>query len=368
MHELIASTTGDFDRESQWRYASEIFKCPKAFAIGMNELCAITRAPLENCKIVMAEWVKSGWIDEYLEVPVFDRPTFIIAAPRSGSTLLFESLRKIPGMWSIGRESHDIFDGVLGHTVGNPRFESVRATARDVDPKKTETLMRLFTERLIDAGSDRSYVDQPPDRRPKAIRFLDKLPKNSFRVPFLAGSFPDAKFIFLTRNPRDNISSLIDGWHEGRRSGRFVTYSRLPGTALENWCFVLPPGWRGMANRSVADIAAFQWASSNETALDDLLALAPERWCAVSFAALLSEPIAELRRLAEFIGLELDASALGMESGLLAVSSSALSLPSPDKWRRNALEIERVLPEVESTRARIENMIAARDVITCTPT
>jgi hypothetical protein len=70
---------------------------------------------------------------------------------------------------------------VPGHHVGNPPFDS---------------------------------VDQP-DRRPKAVRFLDGPIKNSFRVPFLAGSFPDAKFIFLTRNPRDNISSLIDGWHEG---------------------------------------------------------------------------------------------------------------------------------------------------------
>ncbi len=304
--------------------------------------------------------VKTGRIDEDVEVPAFDRPVFIIAAPRSGSTLLYESLRKIPGMWSIGGESHEIFDGVLEHHVGNPQFESIRATARDVDPKKTETMIRLFTHGLIDADTDRCFVNQPPEQRPKAIRFLDKLPKNSFRVPFLAGSFPDAKFIFLTRNPRENISSLIDGWHEGRRTGRFVTYGRLPGTALENWCFVLPPGWRGVVNKSVADIAAFQWAKSNETALDDLLGLAPDRWCAVSFAALMSQPIAELRRLAGFIGLEFDAGDLGMKNGALAVSSSALSLPSPDKWRKNALEIERVMPQVEATAVRIENMIAAQ--------
>ncbi len=294
---------------------------------------------------------------DHLEVPVFDRPTFIIAAPRSGSTLLFESLRTIPGLWTIGGESHEIFDGVLGHHVGNPQFESIRATARDVDPRKTEEIIRCFTCHLIDAHSTR-YVDLAPDRRPKSIRLLDKLPKNSFRVPFLAGSFPDAKFIFLTRNARDNIGSLIDAWHEGRRSGRFVTYRRLPGTAFENWCFVLPPGWRGVANESVADIAAFQWAKSNETALDDLSRLAPDRWCAVSFAALISQPIAELRRLAGFMGLEFDARHLAMENGLLAVSSSALSRPSPDKWRRNSIELARVLPQVEATAARIENTVA----------
>lgn len=303
----------------------------------------------------------SRGVDEF-EVPAFDRPTFIIAAPRSGSTLLFESLRKIPGMWSIGGESHEIFDGVLGHHVGNPQFESIRATARDVEPKKTETIIRYFTRHAIDAHSAH-FFDLPVDRRPTSIRFLDKLPKNSFRVPFLAASFPDAKFVFLTRNPRDNISSLIDAWHEGRRSGRFVTYRRLPGTALENWCFVLPPGWRGVANKSVADIAAFQWARSNETALDDLLDLAPDRWCAVSYAALISQPITELRRLAGFIDMKLDERSLGMENDALAVSSSALSLPSPEKWRNNALEIERVLPAVKATAVRIEKSIAARSAI-----
>ncbi len=296
---------------------------------------------------------------DYLEIPAFDRPTFIIAAPRSGSTLLFESLRKMPGLWSIGGESHEIFDTVLGHHVGNPQFESVRATARDVEPERTAALIRYFTRRSIDAHSAR-YVDLPTEQRPKSIRFLDKLPKNSFRVPFLADSFPDARFIFLTRNPRENISSLIDAWHEGRRSGRFVTYRRLPGTAFENWCFVLPPGWRGMVNKSEAEIAAFQWVKANETALDDLLCLTPNRWCAVSFAALIAQPIAELRRLAGFIGVDFDARSLGIENNRLAVSSSALSLPSPDKWRRNAVEIERVLPQVEATATRIENMLAAR--------
>ena len=34
---------------------------------------------------------------------------FIVAAPRSGSTLLFETLLRSPTLWTIGGESHAIF-------------------------------------------------------------------------------------------------------------------------------------------------------------------------------------------------------------------------------------------------------------------
>lgn len=291
-------------------------------------------------------------------LPRFDRPIFIIAAPRSGSTLLFDSLRTLPGIWSIGRESHQIFDNVLQHWFGNPHFESVRATERDATPERTDALIRLFTHRLIDGKTGRRYLDLPLDVQPDTIRFLDKLPKNSFRVAFLAASFPDARFIFLTREPRGNISSLIDAWREGRRTGRFVTYRKLPGTAFENWCFVLPPGWRRMVTQSLEEIAAFQWMTSNETALDDLLALPRDRWCAVTYDALIAQPIAELRRLSVFIDQEFNEDVLGIKNGALAVSRTALSPPNPDKWHGNATEIERILAKVRATERRIAEAIA----------
>jgi hypothetical protein len=307
----------------------------------------------------MTESVKAAASPIHAEPPILDRPVFIIAAPRSGSTLLFDALRRIPGLWTIGRESHAIFDEVLQHHVGNPGFESVRATKGDATPQRTRALVRRFSHQLIDALGHR-HADLPADRRPASIRLLDKLPKNSFRVAFLAATFPDARFIFLTREPRGNISSMIDAWREGGRTGRFVTYRRLPGSTFQNWCLVLPPGWRALVDESVADIAAFQWARSNETALDDLQDLSPDHWCTVSYADLVAQPIVELRRLSAFVGLEFDERDIGLENGALAVSRTALSPPSPDKWQCNAVEIERILPKVAATIARIEAAIGAR--------
>ena len=36
-------------------------------------------------------------------------PVIIVSAPRAGSTLLFERLMSVDGLWSIGGESHGIF-------------------------------------------------------------------------------------------------------------------------------------------------------------------------------------------------------------------------------------------------------------------
>ena len=42
----------------------------------------------------------------------FDRPVFILAAPRSGSTLLFETLAHSTTLWTIGGEGHEIIEGI----------------------------------------------------------------------------------------------------------------------------------------------------------------------------------------------------------------------------------------------------------------
>lgn len=357
--EFLSCFIDDIDYESLYRVIIDVFSCPKQLSVGLTDLSTKINRPLDSCRTLVTALVRGSLLEEVFEPPDFDRPIFIIAAPRSGSTLLFDHMRKISGIWSIGGESHKIFDGVLQHQCSNPQFESVRATQADATPERTSALIDLFSRRLIEGATGLRYLDCSPRQRPRSVRLLDKLPKNSFRVAFLKASFPNAQFIFLSREPRGNISSLIDAWREGRVTGRFVTYKRLPGTDFKNWCFVLPPGWRQVVNQDVEEIAAFQWMKSNEMALDDLLGLSRDSWCSVSYSALTSQPLVELRRLCEFVGQEFDSKALGLESGALAVSRAALLPPGPDKWKSNAAQIERVLPKVQATAERLEKVMAA---------
>lgn len=306
-------------------------------------------------KRLLATMVRATWIVEWVVHPTFDRPIFIIAAPRSGSNLLFEQLSAVPQLWHIGGESHRIFDRALRHHLRNPEFESHRATALEQSWSRTHAIVDMFTRRLIEGQSGVRLMDMSQQERPRRVRILDKLPKNAFRVSFLNASFPDARFIYLWREPKGNISSLIDAWQEGRRSGRFVTYRQLPGTSFKDWCFVLPPGWRKWVHADLAQIAAFQWASANQSALDDLIKLPHDRWCSVSYRDLTNNPVAELRRICAFSGLQLGP--LGaLCQPISRLSRTTLTPPSADKWKKNAELIMQILPSVLPVAERIEKI------------
>src|SRR5438093_283101 len=43
---------------------------------------------------------------------MIDRPVIVVSPPRSGSSLLFETLSMSPDLWTVGGESHRIIEGV----------------------------------------------------------------------------------------------------------------------------------------------------------------------------------------------------------------------------------------------------------------
>ena len=148
--------------------------------------------------------------------PGFDRPVFIVSTPRSGSTLLFEALAQAPGLFTIGRESHQLIEGISGLHPSERGWKSNRLTAQDATSERVEALAQAFRERLRDRAAE-----TPAGQ----IRMLEKTPKNALRVPFLDACFPDAIFIYLYRDPRETLGSMMEAW----LSGAFRTYPDLPG-------------------------------------------------------------------------------------------------------------------------------------------
>jgi uncharacterized protein (TIGR03032 family) len=273
----------------------------------------------------------------------FERPVFIVAAPRSGSTLLFETLARSPGFVTVGGESHEVFERIPRLDSAQRGFDSNRLTAADADPQTAETVRRGFVELLRDRHG------RPPAPG-TAFRMLEKTPKNALRIPFLDAVFPDALFIYLYREPRDNLSSILDAW----RSGRFITYTHLPGWSGLPWSLLLIPDWRRWNGKPLPEIAAAQWESAHRHMLDDLGRLPPQRWCAVSYAELLADPQATAERLCRFAGVPWDAQL----QGELPLSRHTLTSPAPDKWRKNAAELETVLPTLVATDEQIRQVLA----------
>ena len=65
----------------------------------------------------------------------FDRPIFIVSAPRSGSTLLFETLAQSPELATIGGESHRVIEGITELSMPARNWQSNRLQAADATPE-----------------------------------------------------------------------------------------------------------------------------------------------------------------------------------------------------------------------------------------
>ncbi len=271
------------------------------------------------------------------------RPIIIVSPPRSGSSLLFETLARAPGLYSIGGESHQVIESIPALRPDQRGWPSNELRAGDATPPVAQNLHDLFLANLRDRNRQR-----PPAQGP--VRMLEKTPKNALRVPFLAEVFPDATFVYLYRDPRETISSMLDAW----RSGRFVTYPSLPDWEGEPWSLLLTPRWRELIGRSLGEIVVDQWVQTTTRLLDDLEALGPDRWCVASYDRLVADPAAEIGQLCEHLGLEWDVDL----SGELPPSRHTLDSPHPDKWRRNSEDLDPAWDPVRPVASRAHDVFA----------
>jgi hypothetical protein len=266
---------------------------------------------------------------------LIDRPIFVVSTPRSGSTLLFETLEQAPGLFTIGGESHWLIEDVPGLSPAERSWQSNRLTAEDATPQTVEQLARAFHSELQDRDG------HPAEG---AVRMLEKTPKNALRVPFFAAAWPDASFVYLYRDVHESLASMMEAW----ASGAFRTYPKLPGWTGYPWSLLLVPGWKELISQPLPVVVAHQWATTTNILLDDLSKLSPERVTMVANADFLASPQAVAQALAGSLGLEWDR-ALG---GQLPLSKTTVSQPRPDKWRRLEREIEAVMPIVAAADER----------------
>jgi len=269
-------------------------------------------------------------------VKSFDRPVFIVAPPCSGASLFFETLALAPGTVTLGGEGHLVFDGVPSLAPEQRGFDSNRLLAEDADPAVVRNLEALLRDRV------RDRYGQPPPAGAGGLRLVEMTPRNALRVPFLAAAFPDARFVYVFRDPRQTISSAVEAW----RAKASVTYPDLPGWDGDPWSLLLVPGWRGLRGLPLEEVVAWQWAITTRHLLDDLEVLPPERWCVASYDDLVERPAEEIARLRHFLGL-------GWDHEL-----AARTVTPPDPG--TAATVGGVLPEVHAQMERARDLFARR--------
>ena len=312
---------------------------PSGLRWGMpGVVAAVAAAPGPAAPVAMLPPPRTGQPD-----PVFAHPVFIVSSPRSGSTMLFEAMASAPGIHSIGGESHALIEGVPGLSPAARGFDSNRLGADAATPPVVGALRQRFHAALRDRDG------RPP--LPGRVRMLEKTPKNSLRIPFLAEAFPEGVFIYLYRDPRQVLGSMLDAW----LSGRFRTYPDLPGWSGPPWSLLLIPGWRELHGLPLADVVVRQWEATTRTLLDDLEAMPAERRRVVRYDQLLADPQGELQKLCASVGLGWDRTV----GASLPLARHTLSQPSHDKWRRHEADILARLPGVQATLDRAARFAGA---------
>lgn len=188
---------------------------------------------------LLSKWRGFVWP---LVQPQFKRPIFVVGCSRSGTTVVYKVLSMTREVASMNKESHEFWFNL--HPPADKNWDSHVLTAQDVKERDLEEVSKFYF-RYIGAG-----------------RFVDKANQNCFTIPYLQSLFPDAFFVYVKRDGRDNINSLIHGW--GRPDEYAIWSKDIPlDIEIENGqyrhsCFFLFPVWRSFVKSAIEEVCAQQ--------------------------------------------------------------------------------------------------------------
>ena len=268
-------------------------------------------------------------------------PVFVVGCSRSGTTVTYETIAMSPRLLSFGHEIPEFWDNLWG--PHHNRWESEAARAEHALPAHRDAAQRYFFQRL------------------GLGRVLDKTCINVMRVPYLHALFPNARFVYIHRDGRDNISSLMDGWlHDGHFAlgkllGPFPCPVAIDGGAFHEWSFFLPPGWRDYNEAPLEEVCALQWLTANRFALDASRQIPPEQWIQLRYEDIFDRPLAMFREVFERLELPFD-DAIERRCATLDTRPTSIvkGAPKKEKWKaQHAAKIERVLPRIGPMMAEL---------------
>ena len=267
--------------------------------------------------------------------PAMPDPVFVVGCSRSGTTITYETLAAAPQFLKFGWEIPQFWDGLYGPL--NNGWHSEAAGKENARPEHRDAAFRYFYQRL-----GQGWV-------------LDKTCINVMRIPYLHALFPRAKFVFIQRDGRDNISSMMDGWRYGRTDGDFHLskfFGPFPDSVSINcgeftdWAFFLAPGWQKYNHSTLEEVCAFQWLSANRLALEAKQSIPSEQWIHLRYEDIFERPVEMFQETFERLGIPFD-KALQERCANLRPTSIVKGAPKKQKWKeQNPDAIRRILPQI----------------------
>jgi hypothetical protein len=145
-------------------------------------------------------------------------PVFIIGCGRSGTTILGNTLSQHPKVKYLNERRDLWHKSYPEFDIWNKKMQNLKlhVDEKDIIFKKHNVLhYLLFKEQILG----------------NAKILLEKLPINAFRLNFLEKSFPNARYIYLTRNGLEVSESIEKSIQKGNW---FRNYDLLKSCNIEN--------------------------------------------------------------------------------------------------------------------------------------
>ena len=166
--------------------------------------------------------------------------------------------------------------------------------------------------------------------------------------------FPDAHFVYIKRNPGDNINSLIHGWG---KANEFATWSddlpekiNIDNGYYKRWCFFIAEGWKNYINSTIEEVCAFQYKAMNEAILQAKEKVPNNQWHEIQYEVLIKDPVKEFEKV--FVGCNLPYNNDIKEhcKEILNKPYNTFSEIRVDKWKQgdNSKKINRILPTIKN--------------------
>jgi len=229
----------------------------------------------------------------------------IIGAPRSGTNMLRDMLVKLDGVetWPC-----DEINYIWRH--GNISYPSDQFSVLQATLKVKKYLNNEFEKFKKTSGAD---------------VVIEKTCASSLRVDFINEVFPDAKFIYIERNPFDVIGSAKLRWTAELeisyliKKVRYVPLIDLPYYSIRyfyhrmvkilslekrlgSWGPVLPGMQNIVSNHDVLEVCAIQWKHCVEKSKLDLENISDNRVHSIKYEDFVCDPSVSFEEIASFIG------------------------------------------------------------------
>lgn len=301
------------------------------------------------------------------QMPKIKEPVIIIGCPRSGTSLLFRILSTSKNLWSLFRESNDIWANFYRFTGKD--FKDEVLTEADLTYESKEFLLNEFhkhsiknyylgfiVRELVLKKENLNWILKTVTEANilykklflKEYRLVEKTPKNCFRIPFINKLFDNCRFIFIKRDGRTNINSLIEGWNAPDRYIRRQAMDiplNIKGYCGKHWKYVLPPLWENYTNKPLEEVCAYQWVSSNKAAIEGLKLIEEERKLIISYEDLTENTYETIKKICNFANIPFSKEIRKISQNPPVVNF--VTKPQKDKWKKNIKQIEKVYPIIE---------------------